>query len=107
MTVEPANKLSLAQVERFSYLIEECSEVIKATTKILRHGFYASDFSTGKEVKYNNRADLEREIVDVLKAVRRLIENQDISMSIIALMDQAEQKGLTNCFFHHQEDNNG
>lgn len=100
---EAGNKLSLAQVERFSYLIEECSEVIKVATKILRHGFYAKDYSTGKEVKYNNRADLEREIVDIFKAIRRLTENEDISdMSINAIMNQAEKDGFNNYFFHHQ-----
>lgn len=101
--IEPANKLTLGQVERFSYLIEECSEVIKACTKILRHGFYASDWSTGEEVKYNNRADLEREAVDVFKAICRLVDAKDISeMSIVAFMDSQEEIKFSNKFFHHQ-----
>lgn len=31
--------LTKAQEERLHYLIEECSEVIKACTKTLRHGY--------------------------------------------------------------------
>lgn len=103
---EPANKLTLAQVERFSYLIEECSEVIKAATKILRHGFYAKDYSTGEEVLYNNREDLEREIVDVFKAICRLADRDDISEdTLIKAMNLAEEKGIfNNNFMHHQGD---
>jgi hypothetical protein len=97
--------LTPAQIERFVYLIEECSEVIKASTKLLRHGFYASDFSTGKEVKYNNQEDIEREIVDVFKAINRLIEAGDISdSSIINAMNLTEGQIFNNDFFHHQDE---
>jgi NTP pyrophosphatase (non-canonical NTP hydrolase) len=102
--MEPANKLTLGQVERFVYLIEECSEVIKAATKILRHGFDASDFSTGQEVKYDNRADLEREVVDVFKAITRLCEYEDISdKSLVEFMEKVGDNPTSdNRFFHHQ-----
>ena len=37
------NELSPAQAERLAYLLEECAEVIKAGTKILRHGYASYD----------------------------------------------------------------
>jgi NTP pyrophosphatase (non-canonical NTP hydrolase) len=62
--MEKFNQLTPAEEERLAWLIEECSEVIKACTKIQRHGYYSYDPSNIHHL--GNRADLETEIQDVL-----------------------------------------
>jgi len=57
-----------AETERLHMLIEECSEVIKAATKILRHGWKSYNPDLPPEDRTTNREDLERELLDV-KAV--------------------------------------
>lgn len=53
-----ANMMTPAEAEALEILIEECSEVIKAATKALRHGWEA----TADGVSYDNRNDIEVEL---------------------------------------------
>lgn len=64
-------KLNNAQRERLVLLAEECSEVIKACMKILRHGY--GDSST-----YDNRGALEFEMGHVDYAYQLMLYHEDI-----------------------------
>lgn len=66
------NDLSPAEIERLALLIEECSEVIKVCTKVLRHGWQPAG------EPYDNRAALEQELGDVRLAERLMITNCDV-----------------------------
>lgn len=68
--------LTPAEQERLTWLIEECSEVIKAGTKILRHGYRS--YNPDKPAYGDNRRDLEMEIGDVLSAVGLMLNAEDI-----------------------------
>lgn len=89
------NQLSSAQEERLVYLIEECSEVIKASTKILRHGYYSYD-PTNKD-HLGNKVDLETEIQDVLNAITHLYNKGDIDWQF-----EFPSKFFTLKYMHHQ-----
>jgi len=72
--------LTLAQRERLAILSEECAEVIKAVSKTLRHGFHpiVKSLSLPAPITYNNRADIENELGDVLEAMDRLVRAGDL-----------------------------
>lgn len=90
---ERFNKLSAAEEERLHYLIEECSEVIKCCTKILRHGYDSKDPTNLKHP--GNRTHLEIECSDVIKAFNLMIKNGDIK--IVQMNNLPSMK-----YFHHQ-----
>jgi NTP pyrophosphatase (non-canonical NTP hydrolase) len=92
------NCLGEAEQERLAILMEECSEVIKAAAKILRHG-YASD-NNGK-MAWNNRQDLEKEIGDVLHSVAMMQERHDISVREVDAHLQAKRQSIKP-YLHHQ-----
>ena len=69
---------SEAEAERLEMLIEECSEVIKAATKILRHGFGSYNPTLPEERQTLNRDDLERELLDLKSVVWAMAEAEDI-----------------------------
>lgn len=59
--------LSERQQEQATLIIEECSEVIKAVTKIQRFGKVAIDPSTG--TKYENLSELSIELGNLLAVI--------------------------------------
>lgn len=67
--------LSDPERERLACLIEECSEVQKAATKILRHGYESRDPTNPKHL--GNRQDLQDEIHDVIGVINMMFENCD------------------------------
>ena len=85
------NGLEAHQEERLVRLIEECSEVIKAATKTLRHG-YESRNPTLRDSK-TNRQDLAREINDLRYA--------------ISLIEASGDTGRTKGYLHHQDQTSG
>jgi hypothetical protein len=64
----PTTDLTLAEQEALHLLMEECSEVIKASAKILRHGKIARDSSGEMVVEYDNLAMLGEEMGHVSAA---------------------------------------
>lgn len=64
------NKLTPAETERLAYLMEECAEVIQIIGKIQRHGY--NSYNPFDEKKLDNRALLNMELSDVLKAMTRI-----------------------------------
>lgn len=97
------NQLTPGTVERLDYLTEELAEAIQAIAKIKRYGWIATDYATarrtGKDpIVYNNRDLLEVELMDVMKAIRRLVLAKEISEPCLAHYWQPN-----NDMFHHQD----
>ena len=89
------NELTPAELERLAILVEETGEALQAVGKILRHGF---EFS-----RFNNKADLERELGDVRHAMIRLCEAGDLSKKVIH--DRADEKRESiKPWLHHQDE---
>lgn len=76
MSKEFSNGLDAAQIERLAYLAEEASEVVKACTKILRHG-YESHHPEDPDKK-TNRTRLERELGDLINGISLMDMKKDI-----------------------------
>ena len=51
-------------------LMEECAEVTQACSKILEHGFWATNAETG--IVYDNQCQLAKELGDVLAVMQVL-----------------------------------
>ncbi len=91
------NKLSPAQTERLSLLLEECAEVIQIAGKILRHGYeeyHPNDPDT------SNRQLLEKEIGDVLMAIQFLEKNSDVDQ-IAVTKRTADKMTRVGKYLHH------
>lgn len=86
------NRLTEAEAERLALLIEECSEVQRAATKILRHG-YASR---------NNRIELMVEIGDLQHVLALMFDAQDIFPGLVAEYKR-DKAVLIEQYLHHQQ----
>lgn len=92
------NKLTPAEDERLALLAEECAEVVKAVTKIQRHGYESHnphDLAAG-----SNRAQLENEIGNVIAAVRLLTTAGDVRATNIA-ESTADKLATVRQYLHH------
>lgn len=67
--MERGVKLTPAQQELLVCLMEECGEVIQATSKILRHGT--------ESPPYDNYSDLMHEIGNILAVLAHLVLGDD------------------------------
>ena len=70
-----SNDLTQAEAERLAMLAEECSEVIQAVCKILRHGY--NNYHPDRPDK-TNRQELEKELQDVAAVIFGMCGNGDI-----------------------------
>lgn len=95
-----SNELSNAEAERLALLMEECSEVVQACAKILRHG-YASANPTRQEPNPTNRECLEAEIGHVLHAVDRLCLEHDVEVLGVRLSRDLKAESVWK-WLHHQ-----
>lgn len=86
------NKLTPAEAERLAILVEECGEVIQAAGKILRHG-YDSD-------GYDNRANLEKEIGDIVFITTLMTDRNDISAYRV-LAYKHDKEANIHKYLHH------
>ena len=91
------NKLTPAEAERLSLLLEECGEVLQAIGKIQRHG-YASRYPKNG---LSNRAKLEDEVGHVLAAVLRLERAGDLDGKMVT--NSGDSKLAEGQYLHHQE----
>jgi NTP pyrophosphatase (non-canonical NTP hydrolase) len=84
--------LAAAEFERLSILIEEMGEALQVAGKILRHGWEPTEAG----VRYDNRADLQRELGDVRAAMIRLCDAGDLNkFEIHARADEKLSPGGT------------
>lgn len=68
--------LTHAEVECLAHLAEEANELAKACMKLIRHGKTAIDespLSKGRDVLYDNAADVLKEVLDVRVATNHAI----------------------------------
>lgn len=73
--------LNLAESERLFLLSEECAEVIKCVSKILRHGYDShnpDDLDVG-----DNQLQLTKELGDVQFAIKLLTDNDDVNIDVL------------------------
>lgn len=79
--------------ERLIYLMEECAEVVKACSKILRHGWNSYDPTVSNGP--SNQDALYAELCDVLTAIDRMNKARDIYPPPTA-------RPINNYYFHFQ-----
>lgn len=73
---EHFNKLTPAEHERLSLLMEECAEVIAVCGKIMRHGYDSCDPT--KKNSPTNRRLLIQELGDVAAAQDLLVDGREL-----------------------------
>lgn len=102
--MEHFNKLTPAEAERLAWLAEECSEVIKAISKIQRHGYESFDPTDPNHM--GNRHDLAREMIDVIKAMQFMLINGDFFPNLEKDIEERLLKGFDRSAYmkynHHQ-----
>lgn len=106
MSTNHFNGLTEAEAERLAILAEECGEVIQATMKILRHGYFrkdpdAAEAVTGGAAWENNRESLERELVDLSHAMRRMEIEGDVNAARIVNRAASKPERIK-AYLHHQ-----
>lgn len=94
------NKLTPAQTERLSMLVEEAGEVILAAGKILRHG-YEETHPDNTNSQRNNRTDLQRELGDFSGVVNAMLINEDLFGPDIMDHSYTKMKRARK-YLHHQ-----
>ena len=90
------NNLSDGQAERLAWLLEELGEAQQAVGKILRHGYHSYDPTNPAHL--GNKADLERELKDVIKAINYMSQKFDINHIILDSYDMP----IMMKYSHHQ-----
>lgn len=73
-----STELTLAETERLALLLEEMGEAQQAIGKILRHGYESVNPDLPPPAGDTNRANLERELGDVLVAIDMMLDGGDI-----------------------------
>lgn len=105
---KPFRAVTSAEAERLEMLIEECSEIIQASTKILRHGFNSTHPDNTPALGdrpingKNNRNDIERELGDVLGIINFITEMGDVDENSVtkSMCGKIERAAK---YMHHQD----
>lgn len=85
--------LTSAQIERLTFLIEECGEVIQEASKIMRFGF--DSFHPDDPTRETNRARLFREMTDVMASYDILVRAGDIHSDHVPNITAARERKLS------------
>ena len=93
------NNLTPAEAERLALLLEEMGEAAQVIGKILRHGYesYHPDDPNGP----SNRTLLEKELGDVLAAIKLMDNADDIQWAVLT-QRRIEKQIKVRRFLHHQ-----
>lgn len=91
------NQLTAAEAERLALLAEECSEVVQAVTKILRHGYDSEHPQSG----IVNRHQLADEMGQVRAVMEMLVVAGDVKADDV-LCAQEEKRVRVLDYLHHQ-----
>lgn len=100
--MNPYSGLSAAEAERLYILIEECSEVIQAATKVLRHGWESVDPTVPPAERFTNRITLEKEIGHVVTINALMVERGDLDHDRIIYAARAKLATI-NQWPHHND----
>lgn len=92
-------RLTKAEDERLSILVEEMGEALQVVGKIKRHGFESWDPT--KTAKVTNRRLLEKELGDVKHAVDMLLRAKDVDADNVARRRGARPFKIWP-YLHHQ-----
>lgn len=99
MNNENFNQLSNKQLEQLYILSEELGEAQQAIGKILRHGY--ESFSPFDKSKTTNRSNLERELADIMFAMKLLVQSDEIDYKNLKIKAmEKEEKVIT--YLHYQ-----
>lgn len=71
------NGLTPAKAERLAKFVEEAGEGLQAAGKILIYGYHPTEF---EGVKFDNKANLEKELGDILATISLLAGNNDVDV---------------------------
>lgn len=89
-------KINVAELELLVSLMEECGEIIQATSKLLKFNDVVLE---NNSVKYNNLDDLHRELGDLFGIVN-LLKDSDVEILdydlILTYAKQKQKKYLNN-----------
>jgi len=97
--MENFNNLTPAEIERLTWLSEECSKVVQIIDKILQHGYESKNFDD----ELTNRELLEFELSYILAAKRIMsVVNNDLNVKKID-MHMVEKLRNIGKFLHHQD----
>lgn len=93
--------MTKAEAERLVLLAEECAEVVKTATKLLRFGKTAMHPSY-ENTKINNMVELYKEIGDLLAVLDLMTESGDIDKKLVAGFVASKRERLDNFTFHQE-----
>ncbi len=99
------NDLVPSEEERLVLLAEECSEVVKAVTKILRHGYYSTNPNEAQDLALTNQSKLNEEVGHVLFSIALMISRGDLNAGMIQMCQQ-NKRGSVNQYLHHNNTDN-
>ena len=101
--MEHFNKLTPAEAERLSILVEKMGDALRAIGKIQRHGYQSRNPFIDEGT---NRELLEKELGHVDAAIGALEKAADVSGTHIAKSTALKRKNIHH-FQHHQEVSRG
>ena len=102
MATEHFNKLKEDELERLALLFEDCSEVIHAVGKIIRHGYPSVDPTKRGNQRISNREMLSREIGQLLWSLDQMAEQGDTQEW--AVRDELYGRGRkASKYLHHHQ----
>lgn len=99
------NHLSNAEKERLIILIEECSEVIHISSKIIRHGYEAYNPMIFNSISLSNKENLEMELGHLKNSIFLLINSKDVSLTKIR-NHQVNKSSSIKQYLRHQREIN-
>jgi NTP pyrophosphatase (non-canonical NTP hydrolase) len=92
-----SNRLDKAETERLAILLEEMGEAQQMIGKVLRHGYESTHPNGGP----TNRRALERELGDVLVAIKMMCRSGDLNEQFIEENEKQKEK-TGKKWLHHQ-----
>lgn len=98
----PPYKLTDAELERLTLVMEECAEVQQMIGKVIRHGW--NSYSPFDPNKTTNRQLLERELGDLVCVSEFLGENLDVSTEEVIKASEDKRKRLRR-YLHYNKIN--
>lgn len=98
------SKLTPAQHERLTKLIEECAEVSQAACKVLLHGYEGYD--PGEAFPHTNMENLEEELGQLGMWIDVLVEHGDIRKSGLERSYQTKLETASKYLYHHTVQDN-